>query len=100
MRTNELSLKMVRRPGIFSPLAKALVRPSPETDARKRRDMRATRDTAEAPPRRQGPFERLDHWFWTRKQRDVEAYLATAADVYDLEARIRTLERNVPHPYY
>jgi hypothetical protein len=45
-------------------------------------------------------LERLDHWFWRQQQRAVEAYLAKATDVYDLEARIRALERNVPHPYY
>ena len=45
-------------------------------------------------------LDRLDHWLWALQQRDVEAYLAKAIDVYDLEARVRMLERNVPHPYY
>jgi len=45
-------------------------------------------------------LERLDQWFWDRQQRDIEAYLAGSADIYDLEARQRALERNVPHPFY
>ena len=50
--------------------------------------------------RRRGFLERLDHWFWAQQQRDLEAYLAKATDVYDLEARIRAIERNTSIPYY
>jgi len=48
--------------------------------------------TSREGPRR-GWLERLDHWFWTREQRATEAHLAAATDIYDLEARIRALER-------
>ncbi|HEV2978888.1 MAG TPA: DUF3563 family protein [Casimicrobiaceae bacterium] len=41
-----------------------------------------------------GVFDRLDHWFWRQAQRDREAYLAGARDIYELEERIRRLERS------
>ena len=39
-------------------------------------------------------FDRLDHWFWRQAQRDREAYLSGARDIYELEDRIRRLERS------
>jgi len=45
-------------------------------------------------------FERIDHWLWRQQQRSVEAYLAQASDVCDLEARVRALSRPTPNPYY
>ena len=42
-------------------------------------------------------FERFDRWIAGGRQRDRERYLAQARDVFELEARIRTLERL---PYY
>jgi hypothetical protein len=72
----------------------------PESVTRGRPDAHPNRVPAKALARRRGLFERLDHWFWRQHQHDIEAYLAKATDVYDLEARIRALERNVPHPYY
>ena len=41
-----------------------------------------------------GFFDRLDGWFWRQAQRDQEAYLARSRDIYDLEQRIRRLERS------
>jgi hypothetical protein len=38
-------------------------------------------------------FDRLDGWFWRQAQRDQEAYLAGSRDIYELEQRIRRLER-------
>lgn len=40
-----------------------------------------------------GLLDRLDTWFWRMEQRAVERYLAKSQDVYDLEVRIRDLER-------
>jgi len=42
-------------------------------------------------------FERFDRWAARMRQRDRERYLAQASDVFELEARIRELERR---PYY
>jgi len=47
-----------------------------------------------------GMFERFDAWLWRRQQREIEAYLARATDRCDLEARIRSLGRQSPNPYY
>ena len=38
-------------------------------------------------------LDRLDAWFWRRMQKDREAYLARASDVFDLERRIDAIER-------
>ena len=39
-------------------------------------------------------FESLDRWLWKQHVRDTEAWLAQSQDVFDLERRIRHLERN------
>ena len=49
------------------------------------------------PPANPTLLERLDRWLARARQRDRERYLAQARDVFDLEDRIRTLERL---PYY
>ena len=41
-------------------------------------------------------FDRIDAWFWRLEQRELEARLAEATDIYDLEARIRAIERGTP----
>ena len=48
----------------------------------------------EAPKR--GLLDRIDHWFWRLEQRAIEARLADATDIYDLEVRIREIERGRP----
>ncbi len=45
-------------------------------------------------------FERLDAWFWRQRQSAHEAYLAQAGDVFEVERRIRALERSVGSKYY
>ena len=40
-----------------------------------------------------GVLERLDHWLSQSRQRELDAHLARATDIYDLEARLRALER-------
>jgi hypothetical protein len=40
-----------------------------------------------------GIFERIDRWFWRQHMRDREAYLAGSQDIFELEERIRRLER-------
>jgi len=98
MQIDLLSVNNLDRLGIFALMAKAFTQP--ESASRERRDTRADELPAKTSVRRRGLLEHLDHWFWTRQQRDVEAYLAQATDLYDLEARMRALERKVPHPYY
>jgi hypothetical protein len=54
-------------------------------------------DAVPTPSRRLTLFERFDRWVARMRQRDRERYLAQANDVFELEARIRELERR---PYY
>ena len=55
-------------------------------------------EAAEANPEepKRGLLDRLDDWFWTLEQRALEARLAQATDIYDLEVRIREIERGAP----
>jgi Protein of unknown function (DUF3563) len=39
-------------------------------------------------------LDRLDAWFWRQRQSAHEAYLAQSQDVYELERRMRALERS------
>jgi flagellar motility protein MotE (MotC chaperone) len=47
-----------------------------------------------------GAFQRfsqaLDNWFYRQRMKDREAYLEQAADIFDVERRMRELERR-PH---
>ena len=38
-------------------------------------------------------FAALDRWLWRQRMRDTEAWLAQSKDRFELEARIRELER-------
>jgi Protein of unknown function (DUF3563) len=45
-------------------------------------------------------LDRLDVWFWRQRQRENDAYLAQSQDVFELESRIRAIERGVGARYY
>jgi len=100
MQTRQLSMTDPAGLGIFSLLAKALTFPARQAKAFEDRGAVAAAASATTPVRRRGFLERLDRWLWAQQQRDLEAYLAKATDVYDLEARIHTIERNKSIPYY
>ncbi len=100
MRSNQLSANNLDGLGIFALMAKALTLAPPQAEPRERPGSDTDPAPIDAPTRRRGLLERLDHWFWRQQQRGVEAYLAQSADVFDLEARMRALQRNVPYPYY
>lgn len=42
---------------------------------------------------RRSLVERLDHWFWRQQQAACERELARSVDLYDLERRVRALDR-------
>ena len=50
-----------------------------------------------APAERQRWLSALDRWFYTQRMKERDAYLAQAQDIFELESRIRELERR---PYY
>ncbi len=102
MRTNRMLLDDVGGLDIFILMARALTPPGMTPQPGKywdRYDVPAAAPAKPSPPKR-GWMERLEHWFWRQRQRDLEAYLAQATDVHDLETRMRTLERDFLHPYY
>ena len=47
-----------------------------------------------------GLLERLDRWFWRQEQKARDAYLATSADVFELERRIEALDHGAISRYY
>jgi len=38
-------------------------------------------------------LDRLDAWFWKQEMKQREAFLARSVDIFDLEQRMRCLER-------
>ena len=55
----------------------------------------AASNTAAAKAPAGGLLDRLDLWFWRQRQREQEAYLAQAQDVFELESRMRSIGRGV-----
>jgi len=51
-------------------------------------------------PAKLGIFERLDRWFWKQHVKECEDYLAKSKDVFELEQRMRNLDRLVGSRYY
>lgn len=90
MRTHDLSHEAIGV-GFFSLMAKALTLSPHAPD---KAPAPAGAEVANPEPSR-GLFDRLDAWFWEQDQRAREAYLGKSKDVYELEARIRDLERGV-----
>lgn len=43
-------------------------------------------------------LDRIDDWLWRQRQRDLERSLANAADIVEVERRLR--ERSLFHRYY
>ena len=83
---------------IFALIAEGLAFPTrPRADLTPPRP--STGPTASA-PKSPGMLERIDRWFWKREQDAIDDYLGSSADVFELESRIRTLERANLHQYF
>ena len=50
-------------------------------------------------PARSGLIARIDAWFDRRRQRAIEQYLASSENLYELETRMRNLDRAPTRPY-
>ena len=96
MRAKQVPFHDLGGIGIFNVMARALALLPQEQDRFERLDSAAP----EARALRRGLLDRLNNWYWKSEQRAIEAYLAKSQDIYDLEARIRHLERRDPHPYF
>ena len=101
MRTNRMLLDDVAGLDIFTLIARGLTSPGtmPQPGADRDRHDVLTSPVAPSAPK-VGWAERLERWFWRQHQRELEAYLAKATDVNDLERRMRALDRGLPLPYY
>ena len=60
----------------------------------------ARRGATRADTKRRTLLDRLDRWFWRQQQKEQEAYLAGAQDVFDLERRIDAIDRGTAGRYY
>src|SRR5262245_10529439 len=67
-----------------------------DEDARGRDDLAAEAAEGEPEETNRGLLDRIDDWFWKLEQRALEERLAEATDIYDLEMRIREIERGAP----
>lgn len=104
MHTEHLPIHDPGELGVFALMAKAMMDPgwpstrAPGPEKPEQRDVPATPEAPIAP--RRGLLHRLERWFWAKQQRDLEAYLAQASDIHDLETRLRLIEQRGLHAYY
>jgi hypothetical protein len=81
---------------VFTLIADGFSLPRRETQAAHSNDQNAR----PAPTGRGGWLNRLENWAWRQRQRELDAHLAQSRDVFELEARIRDIERGNPSRYY
>jgi Protein of unknown function (DUF3563) len=86
MRTNNLPLYDNSLTGILARLTHGILR-----DANDRAQEESARANSVAKPR--SLLGRLDTWFWKQEMKRHEAFLAQSTDIFDLERRMRLLER-------
>ena len=96
MQSNRIKLEQL---DVFALMASSLASPPRSEWPIERQERAREPAVAENAAARRGLLERLDHWFWKQEQRAVEAYLAKSTDIYELEKRIRDLERGALHRY-
>lgn len=112
MRTHEISSPAAAERYFSNTFYGQLYRLFAETLGGSDRSRRSARSQAASPKRRVAQptavttapratlLDRLDGWFWRQLQKDREAYLARSRDVFELERRIRALERGEITRYY
>ena len=64
-----------------------------DASARAERDSARAFTPARATATRSSWLDRLDNWFWKQEMKSREAFLAKSIDIFDLEQRMRCLER-------
>jgi hypothetical protein len=91
MRTNDPPLYDNSLTGILARLTHGILRDASE---RAQKDSAAPAGAcANAVSRPRGWLDRLDTWFWKQEMKSREAFLARSTDIFDLEQRMRWLER-------
>ena len=87
MRTNDPPLYDNSLTGILARLTHGILQDASE---RAQKDSAAPATTVS---KHRGWLDRLDTWFWKREMKSREAFLAKSTDIFDLEQRMRRLER-------
>ena len=108
MRATQFHLRDILFGGIFGVISDALTRRydpvvSPANSAAVDRSTPAGTLAAEVESGTANPGEvagRLDRWFWRQRMNKTESWLAQSRDVFELEERIRRLERTVGPCYF
>jgi hypothetical protein len=91
MRTNDPPLYDHSLTGILARLTHGILQNASER-AQKDSAAPASAGTSTVSKRR-GWLDRLDTWFWNQEMKSREAFLAKSTDIFDLEQRMRRLER-------
>jgi uncharacterized protein DUF3563 len=91
MRTNDPPLYDHSLTGILARLTHGILQNASER-AQKDSAAPASASTSTVSKRR-GWLDRLDTWFWNQEMKSREAFLAKSTDIFDLEQRMRRLER-------
>ena len=91
MRTNDPPLYDNSLTGILARLTHGILQDASE---RAQKDSAAPASTfANTASKPRGWLDRLDTWFWKQEMKSREAFLARSTDIFDLEERMRRLER-------
>ena len=91
MRTNDPPLYDNSLTGILARLTHGILQDASE---RARQDSAAPASAcANTVSKPRGWLDRLDTWFWKQEMKSREAFLAKSTDIFDLEQRMRRLER-------
>ena len=92
MRTNDPPLYDNSLTGILARLTHGILRDASE---RAQEDSAAPASAfAHTVSKPRGWLDHLDTWFWKQEMKRREAFLAQSADIFDLERRMRMLERS------
>ena len=91
MRTNDPPLYDSSLTGILARLTHGILQ---DANERAQKDSIVPSSTfASTVSRPRGWLDRLDTWFWKQEMKSREAFLAQSTDIFDLEQRMRRLER-------
>jgi hypothetical protein len=91
MRTNDPPLYDKSLTGILARLTHGILQDASE---RAQKDSAAPASAcAKTASKRRGWLDSLDTWFWKQEMKSREAFLAKSSDIFDLEQRMRRLER-------
>jgi len=91
MRTNEPPLYDNSLTGILARLTHGILQ---DANERAQKDSAAPVSAfANMVSKPRGWLDRLDTWFWKQDMKHREAFLAQSIDIFDLEQRMRCLER-------